>query len=334
MKLLVTGGAGFIGSNFIRYWLDNHPEDEIKNFDALTYSGNPQNLKEVEANPRYSFYKGDITDINSLKKEIAGSDVVVHFAAQTHVDRSLMDSSVFFKTNVIGTKNLLEAALKAKIKKFINISTDEVFGQLDEKDESFDEFSEYAPRNPYSFSKAAADFLAVTYRDAFGLPVIITHSGNNYGPYQFPEKFIPLVIMNAMRGEKIPVYGDGRQIRNWVYVEDNVKALEAIIERGTIGERYCIGGEELQNIAVVKKILAILKKDEDLTSFVKDRPHHDRRYSLDSTKIKKELGWVAENNFDEGIGKTVSWYQENPEWIQNILNNEYREYYKKQYGHI
>jgi len=310
MKLLITGGAGFIGSNFVRYWLKAHPEDRIINLDALSYAGNIDNLSGIKEGEKYTFLKGNIGDRNLLEKVIEDIDVVVNFAAETHVDRSLKDSAVFFNNNVVAASVLYEASMKKKVKKFIQISTDEVFGELPEDGNSkFDENSRYNPQNPYSVSKAAADFLALSFNKAYGFPVIITHSGNNYGPCQYPEKFIPLAITNALADKKIPVYGDGKQVRNWIYVEDNVRAIEKIIIHGKIGERYCIGGEELQNIEVLAIILDALGKNRDLIEFVRDRPGHDRRYSINCSKIEREFEWKAAYNFKEGIIKTINWYK-------------------------
>ena len=316
----------------MRYWMKNHPADLIVNFDALTYAGNLENLKVVEKNPNYKFVKGDICDKSAVEKAMNDSDIVVHFAAETHVDRSIMDSQIFLKTNVLGSQILFEAALKNKIKKFIHISTDEVFGSLEHtKGTKFTELTSYAPRNPYSASKAAADFMAHAYHNTFGLPVIIMHSGNNYGPYQFPEKFIPLTIVNAIEGRKVPIYGDGLQIRSWVHVDDFVRAIDTAIQVGKNGEHYCVGGEEKANIEVAKTLLGILGKNENELEFIKDRLGHDRKYALDSSKIKL-LGWEPKFAFEEGLKHKVGWYLENKEWWRRVLNGEYRNYYQKQYN--
>lgn len=312
MRILVTGGAGFIGSNFVRYWLRAHPEDRLINLDILSYAGNLENLRGIKENKSYSFIKGNIGDQELLEKILEDIDIVVNFAAETHVDRSLEDSSVFFNNNVIAASSLFESSLKKRIKKFIQISTDEVFGELPEDENAkFDENSRYNPQNPYAVSKAAADFLAFSYHKAYGFPVIVTHSGNNYGPFQHPEKFIPLTITNALAGKKIPIYGDGRQVRNWIYVEDNVAAIEKILIDGKIGERYCIGGDELKNIDVAEIILDELDQNRKLIEFVRDRPGHDRRYALDCSKIKNEFGWNTKYSFEEGIAKTIEWYRNN-----------------------
>ncbi|OGF51545.1 dTDP-glucose 4,6-dehydratase [Candidatus Giovannonibacteria bacterium RIFCSPLOWO2_02_FULL_43_11b] len=310
MKLLVTGGAGFIGSNFIRYWLNTHPEDRLINLDVLSYAGNVENLRGIKESKKYTFMKGNIGNRKLLEKVMKDVDIVVNFAAETHVDRSLEDSSVFFNNNVIAASVLYKISIKKRVKKFIQISTDEVFGELPgDGNSKFDENSRYNPQNPYSVSKAAADFLAFSYHKAYGFPIIITHSGNNYGPCQYPEKFIPLTITNALAGKNIPVYGNGKQVRNWIYVEDNVRAIEKIIIHGKIGERYCIGGEELKNIEVAEMILDRLGLGRKLIAYVRDRPGHDRKYALNCSKIKNEFGWRAKYSFKEGVAKTIEWYK-------------------------
>ena len=317
MKILVTGGAGFIGSNFILYWIKNHPQDQIINLDKLTYAGNLENLKSVESNANYKFVKGDIIDAEAVGKIMEGVDTVVHFAAESHVDRSISRPSDFVMTNVVGTQVLLNAALKNNIKKFHHISTDEVFGALELNDSNkFNERTNYNPRSPYSASKAASDHLVRAYFTTYGLPITITNASNNFGPYQFPEKFIPLAITNILEGKKAPVYGDGLYVRDWIHVEDHVKAIETVLSNGKIGETYCVGGltEDISNVDVIKKILNIMGKDENSIEFVKDRPGHDRRYALDSSKIKNELSWEPQHSFDEWLGKTVEWYKNNEEW--------------------
>ena len=294
MKLLVTGGAGFIGSNFILYWLKNHPEDEIINFDKLTYAGNLENLKSVEGNPNYKFIKGDICNIENVREALQGIDTVVHFAAESHVDRSIMDPEQFVLTNVLGTQILLEESMQAKIKRFHHISTDEVFGALDlDSKDKFNENTKYDPHSPYSASKAGSDHLVRAYHDTYEFPITITNCSNNFGPYHFPEKMIPLAITNLIEDKKVPVYGDGLYVRDWLYVEDHVRAIELVLEKGKVGETYLVGGtsDDISNLDVVKKIIKILGKSDAMIEFVKDRPGHDRRYAVDFSKIKNELGW-------------------------------------------
>lgn len=335
MKLLITGGAGFIGSNFILYWLKNHPEDTIVNFDKLTYAGNLENLKTVEKNPNYSFIHGDICDSQAVNLAMEGIDTVVHFAAESHVDRSIMEPASFVVTNVVGTQVLLDAALKNNIKRFHHISTDEVFGALAlDSTEKFDESTRYDPHSPYSASKAGSDHLVRAYFDTFDLPVTITNCANNYGPYHFPEKLIPLAITNLIEGKKVPVYGDGLYVRDWLYVEDHCRAIDLVLSKGKIGETYCVGSltQDVNNLEVVKKILAIMGKGEDMIEYVKDRPGHDRRYAIDFSKIKNELGWEPLHSFDEWLELTVKWYQENTEWWKDVKSGSYQNYYNKQYG--
>lgn len=335
MKLLVTGGAGFIGSNFILYWLKNYPEDKIVNFDKLTYAGNLENLKEVEGKSNYKFIKGDICDGKAVEKAMKGVEVVVHFAAETHVDRSIMGPAVFVMTNTVGTQILLENALKAKVKKFCHISTDEVFGALTLDDpQKFNEETRYDPRSPYAASKAASDHLVRAYYHTYGLPVVITNCSNNFGPFMFPEKFIPLVITNLLEGKKVPVYGDGLYVRDWLYVEDHCRAIEAVLKNGKVGETYCVGGltEDINNLEVIEKILKILGQNESRIEFFKDRPGHDRRYAVDWSKIKNELGWQPRYGFDEWLVKTVEWYKTHQDWWRMVKSGDYQKYYKKQYG--
>jgi dTDP-glucose 4,6-dehydratase len=336
MNLLVTGGAGFIGSNFILYWLKKYPQDKILNLDKLTYAGNLENLKTVENNLNYAFVKGDICNlslIDSLIKKY-NIDTIVHFAAESHVDRSIMDPAPFIKTNVEGTYILLEAALKNKIKRFHHISTDEVFGALPlNSKEKFNEKTAYNPRSPYSASKAASDHLVRAYYVTYGLPITISNCSNNYGPYQFPEKLIPLAITNIIEGKKVPIYGDGLYVRDWLYVEDHCKALDLILHKGKVGETYFIGGltEDINNIEVVRKILKIMGRDESYIEYVKDRPGHDRRYAIDWSKINRELSWKPEVDFDTGLKLTVDWYLKNQDWWKKIKSDEYQKYYQKQY---
>lgn len=337
MKLLITGGAGFIGSNFILYWMKNHPDDFVVNIDKLTYAGNLENLKNVEKNPHYQFIHGDICDAQAVERAMDGIDTVVHFAAESHVDRSIMDPSIFVRTNVLGTQILLESALKHKVQRFHHISTDEVFGSLNLDDQNkFNERTLYNPRSPYAASKAGSDHIVRAYHITYDLPITITNCADNYGQYQFPEKLISLAITNLLEGKKVPVYGDGLYVRDWLYVEDHCSAVEAVLQKGKIGETYCVGSttEEINNLTVVKKILAILGEDESKIEFVKDRPGHDRRYAIDWSKIKNELNWAPRFSFDEGLQKTVDWYKSNQDWWKRIKNGEYQEYYQKQYGKI
>lgn len=335
MKLLVTGGAGFIGSNFIIYWLNKYPDDYIVNIDKLTYAGNLENLSSVKDSSHYKFFQYDIADKANLSKVFLDIDVVVHFAAESHVDRSIIDPSVFVKTNVLGTATLLELALGNKVKRFHHISTDEVFGSLDINDPTaFTENTPYDPRSPYAASKAAADHLVRTYYYTYNLPVTISNCSNNYGPYQHPEKLIPLAITNLIEGKKVPIYGDGNYIRDWLYVEDHCRAIDLILNQGRIGQTYCIGGltKNINNMDLVRKIIRIMGKSDKDLRLVKDRPGHDRRYSIDWTKIKKELNWVPQYDLDHYLEKTVKWYQENLKWWQKLKTGNFKSYYKRQYG--
>lgn len=337
MRLLITGGAGFIGSNFILYWLKKHPRDFIVNLDKLTYAGNLENLKEVKDSPNYKFIKGDICDGKLVSEVMNGIDIVVHFAAESHVDRSIMTPAVFIKTNVLGTQILLEAALKYKIKRFHHISTDEVFGSLKLDDSSkFNERTPYNPSSPYAASKAGSDHLVKTYYQTYGLPITISNCSNNYGPYQYPEKLIPLAITNILEEKKVPVYGDGLNVRDWLYVEDHCRAIDLILKNGRKGEVYCVGGltDGLSNLEVIKKILKILGKDESFLQFVKERPGHDRKYAIDWSKIKTELGWRPLHDFDTWLTKTVEWYKKNRNWWQKLKTSEYQKYYKNQYSDL
>jgi dTDP-glucose 4,6-dehydratase len=334
MKILVTGGAGFIGSNFIRYWLKNHPSDEIINLDKLTYAGNLDNLTEIEGNPNYHLVVGSITDPDIIDNTVKDCDLVVHFAAESHVDRSITDAGEFLRTNVIGTEMLLQAAKKHD-KRFHHISTDEVFGALRlDEDRVFNENSPYQPRNPYAASKAASDHLVRAYYHTHNLDVTISNCSNNFGPYQFPEKFIPLVITNILEGKKVPVYGDGQYVRDWLYVEDHCRAIDLILHKGEIGQTYCIGGmaKGISNLEVVKKIIKLLEVDESVIEYVADRPGHDRRYDVDWSKAKKELGFEPQADFDEYLKKTVDWYKQNQQWWQAVKSGEYQKYYEHHYG--
>lgn len=321
MKLLVTGGAGFIGSNFILYWLKKYPNDTIINLDKLTYAGNLENLRSIEKNPNYEFVRGDICDpklVNSLTEKV---DTIVHFAAESHVDRSIIDPAPFIKTNIEGTYVLLEAALRNKAKKFHHVSTDEVFGALElNSKEKFNDNTPYNPHSPYSASKASSDHLVRAYFDTYELPITISNCSNNFGPLQFPEKLIPLAITNLMEGKKVPVYGDGLYVRDWLYVEDHCKAIDLILQKGKVGETYLVGGltEDISNIEIIKRILKIMGKDETQIEYVKDRPGHDRRYAVDWSRINQELGWKPEHNFDEYLRITVDWYKNNQEWWKKI----------------
>lgn len=333
MKILVTGGAGFIGSNFVHYILKKYPDYEVVNLDALTYAGNLENLKEAENNPNYKFVKGDICDkelVNDLVKDV---DAIVHFAAESHVDRSIMDPESFIKTNVLGTHNLLEATRNNGNKRFHHISTDEVFGHLESDDPAFNENTPYHPRSPYSASKAASDHLVNAYFNTYGLPVTISNCSNNYGPFQFPEKLFPLFITNLIEDKKVPVYGDGMNVRDWLFVEDHCEAIDLILKKGKIGETYCVGGNaEKPNIEITKKIIELMGKDESSIEYVKDRPGHDRRYAIDFSKIKNELGWEPKTSFEDGIKGTIEWYKNNKSWWKNIKSGDYQKYYEKQYG--
>ncbi|MEW6614378.1 MAG: dTDP-glucose 4,6-dehydratase [Thermodesulfobacteriota bacterium] len=332
MKILVTGGAGFIGSNFIRYIFAKHPHYKIINLDKLTYSGNLENLRDISSASGYRFIKGDICDTKLVDGLVDGVDIIVNFAAESHVDRSIMDASVFINTNVLGTHVLLEAARHRRIKKFIQISTDEVYGSLG-TDGYFTENTPLAPNSPYSASKASADVLVRAFHHTYNLPAIITRSSNNYGPYQFPEKVIPLFITNALADVPLPLYGDGLNIRDWLYVEDHCRAIDLVIEKGKNGEVYNIGGNcEKTNLEITKTILKILGKPERLIKYVRDRLGHDRRYAIDSNKLQRELGWSPRYTFEEGIEKTIGWYIENKPWWKKIKSGEYQEYYNKMYG--
>lgn len=335
MKILVTGGAGFIGSNFIRYWLKHHPQDEIINLDALTYAGNLATLAEVENSSHYSFVKGNICDSRLVGKLMKRIDVVVHFAAESHVDRSILGPQIFVKTNIVGTQILLNAALRAGIRRFHYISTDEVFGALPLKSKKrFNEKTIYNPHSPYAASKAAADHLVRAYFHTYGLPITITNCSNNFGPYQFPEKLLPLAITNLLEGEKVPIYGDGLYVRDWLYVEDHCQAIDLVLTKGKIGETYCVGGmtNDISNLEVIKKVCQIMKKDfQKSVEFVKDRPGHDRRYAVDWRRIKQQLGWKPKYNFDTYLKKTIDWYRKNVDWWKPLKERQ-KDYFNKQYA--
>jgi dTDP-glucose 4,6-dehydratase len=333
MKLLVTGGAGFIGSNFIRLWMRNNPDDRVINLDALTYAGNLENLKDLEGNLNCRFVKGDVCDAVLVDGLVKESEVIVHFAAETHVDRSVMDSSDFIRTNVEGTRVLLDSAKNNGLKRFHHISTDEVFGALELSDPPFNEKTPYDPRSPYSAAKAASDHLVRAYYHTHGLPITISNCSNNYGPFQFPEKLIPLFVTNLIEGKKIPLYGNGENIRDWIHVDDHNAGVELIIKNGRIGETYCLGGgNELTNMELTRKILDIMGFADDMIEPVKDRPGHDLRYAIEFSKAKKELGWEPKIDFDAGLRATIDWYRDNKDWWQRIKSGEYKEYYMEQYS--
>lgn len=351
-RILVTGGAGFIGSNFIRFWLKRHPEDRVTNLDKLTYAGNVDNLEDVELFPQYKLVHGDICDSGLVEKlfHTEELDTVVHFAAESHVDRSILAPDEFVRTNVYGTFALLEAARiswlaqaspRVEEPRFLHVSTDEVYGSLGLEDPPFTELAPYRPNSPYSASKAAADHLVRAYHHTYGLPTIITNCSNNYGPYQFPEKLVPLTIRQAIQRESIPVYGQGENIRDWIYVEDHCSALETVLERGKIGETYNIGGgDQRRNIDLVHMICDLI--DEKLGAgtssrcslirFVKDRPGHDLRYAMDISKIAHELGWTPGETLATGIAKTFDWYLHQQDWVERVMTGEYRSYFQRQYG--
>lgn len=333
MKILITGGAGFIGSNFVIYMLQQHPDYQIVNVDALTYAGNLENLKSIENHPNYTFAKADITDVAAMDTLFSqGVDVVINFAAESHVDRSILEPDVFVKTNVLGTQVLLDAAKKYSVTKFVQVSTDEVYGTLGATG-LFTEETPLTPNSPYSASKAGGDLLVRAYHETFGLPVNITRCSNNYGPYQFPEKLIPLMISRALADQALPVYGDGLNIRDWLYVEDHCSAIGLVIHEGVNGEVYNIGGNnERTNMHIVNTVLQELGKPDSLITYVQDRPGHDRRYGIDPTKITNELGWKPKHTFETGIKETIQWYLNNKEWWTRIQSGEYQKYAALQYG--
>lgn len=351
MHLLVTGAAGFIGSNFVHHYLDKHPEDTIIGYDLLTYAGNPENLNDLpeEKKSHFIFIRGDITDTVQVQSVFSRFDIqgVINFAAESHVDRSIHDPAIFLKTNILGTHTLLDAAKGAWYKNgkwkenttFLQVSTDEVYGSLGPEG-LFTETTPLDPHSPYSASKAGSDLIAKAYHDTFGMPVVITRCTNNYGPYQFPEKLIPLIITRALEHQSIPVYGDGRQVRDWLYVMDHCHAIDLVFHKGKPGEVYNIGGtNEQENIITVKTILRLLSEmtsdpeiSEDLIMHITDRPGHDRRYAIDASKIRQELGWVPETSFAEGIRITIQWYLDNQKWVKDVISGEYMSFYKKHYG--
>jgi dTDP-glucose 4,6-dehydratase len=348
-RLLVTGGAGFIGSNFIRYWVGRHPDDRIVNLDVLTYAGNLENLADIEATSAYRFVRGDITDRLFVKQlmEDEQIDTVVNFAAESHVDRSILGPDAFITTNILGTFSLLEAARAVwghftDRQRFLHVSTDEVYGSLAAEEPPFDEHHAYAPNSPYSASKASSDHLVRAYHRTYGMPVLTTNCSNNYGPYQFPEKLIPLTILNALEGKPIPVYGDGRNIRDWLYVEDHCSGIEAVLQGGRPGEVYNIGGiNEWYNIDIVNLICTrldalqpVAASYQEQITFVTDRPGHDRRYAIDASRMQNELGWSPQHDFQSGIENTIQWYLANRDWCNRVRSGEYRDYYARQYGEV
>jgi dTDP-glucose 4,6-dehydratase len=345
-RLLVTGGAGFIGSNFVRYWLKHHPEDRVINLDALTYAGNPESLEDISGNPNYRFVHGDICDEETVTGIFKAEqiDTVVNFAAESHVDRSILSPAAFIKTNVLGTFSLLEVARSIwsgdkTTCRFLHVSTDEVYGSLEPGDPAFTEESPFAPNSPYSASKASSDHLVRAYFHTYDLPVLTTNCSNNYGPYQFPEKLIPLIIINALEGKSLPVYGDGKNIRDWLHVDDHCRGIDAVIQKGRLSETYNIGGcNEWTNIDIVKLICERLDElrpgstpKSDLITYVKDRLGHDRRYAIDAGKMKRELNWEPLYTFEKGIEETIRWYLDNQLWWERVRDGAYRSYYGKQY---
>jgi dTDP-glucose 4,6-dehydratase len=328
MRLLVCGGAGFIGSNFVRQRIVENG-DEVTVLDKLTYAGREENLADVRESPGFAFVHAGIEDPDAVADAMAGVDGVVNFAAETHVDRSITEPDAFIRTHALGTFVLLEAA-RARGVRYVQVSTDEVYGSIDEG--SFTEQSPLQPSSPYSASKAGADLLVASYRHTYGLEALVCRGSNNYGPYQYPEKLIPLMVLNAMHGDRLPVYGDGRQVRNWIYVEDFARGIGHVLEHGVPGETYNVGGpDEAVNVDVVRRIIALTGASEDLIEYVTDRPGHDRRYSLSSEKVRA-LGWEAQVRFDEGLERTVAWYRDNREWWEPIRSGDYRAYYERQYG--
>ena len=330
--ILITGGAGFIGSNFVKYMLNKYSDYDIINLDALTYCGNLENLKDIEDMDNYTFVKGDIRDKDLVNDLVLKSDYVINFAAESHVDRSITDPEIFIKSNVLGTQVLLNAAKDCGVEKYIQISTDEVYGTLGETG-YFCETTPLQPNSPYSASKAGGDLITRAYFETFDLPVNITRCSNNYGPYQFPEKLIPLMISNALEDKKLPIYGDGKNIRDWLHVYDHCQAIDLVLHEGKLGEVYNIGGHnERQNIQIVKLILEALGKDESLIEYVADRLGHDRRYAIDADKIRNELGWEPKYTFETGIKETIQWYLDNQDWMDQVKSGQYQQYYEKMYG--
>jgi dTDP-glucose 4,6-dehydratase len=333
VRILVTGGAGFIGSNFVHWMLQKYPEYCIVNLDKLTYAGNLENLENLEQNSRHEFVQGDICDAECVQAILqSGVDVVINFAAESHVDRSILASSEFVQTNIVGTLTLLETCRKHKIARYIQISTDEVYGSLGPAG-AFTELTPIAPNSPYAASKASADLLVRSYCHTHEFPGIITRCSNNYGPYQFPEKLIPLLICNAMTDVPLPIYGDGLNVRDWIHVRDHCSAIDTVLHHGKAGEVYNAGGhQELPNIEVAHRILKAFNKDASLLTYVKDRPGHDRRYAIDSTKLETELQWHPQISFEEGLKETIEWYRSNPTWMEHVRSGAYMKYYDQMYG--
>jgi dTDP-glucose 4,6-dehydratase len=330
--ILVTGGCGFIGSNFIRYLLEHEPDAAVVNFDCLSYAGNPDNLADLARHPRYRFVKGDVADPSAVRAAVQGAHALLHFAAESHVDRSIQDSGPFVRTNVLGTQVLLDAARAAGVRRYVQVSTDEVYGSLGPTG-AFTEETPLAPNSPYAASKAAADLLVRSYAHTFGLPALITRCSNNYGPYQFPEKLIPLFISNLLRNEAVPVYGDGLQVRDWVHVRDHCAAVHRVWKDGKPGEVYNIGGRcEKTNLELTHALLRALDKPPSLIRYVQDRPGHDRRYAIDCSKIERELGWRPSIPFEQGLRDTVAWYRANAAWVGRVRSGDYLKYYERQYG--
>ena len=335
MKILVTGGLGFIGSNFIRLILEQYPDYEVFNYDVITYAGNPENLMDLSNKSNYHFVKGDIRNFELLDYVVRSNNIeaIINFAAESHVDRSISNPNIFIETNIIGTTALLNVAKKNSIKKFVQISTDEVYGDLDFVEPGFTEQHPLKPSSPYSASKTSADLIVNAYKRTFGLDVNITRCSNNYGPYQFPEKLIPLMINNIKSGKKLPIYGDGKNVRDWIHVVDHCKGILAVLEKGISGEVYNFGGDaELSNIGLVETLIEKMGASKDLITFVRDRPGHDRRYAMDFSKAKKDLGWSPTYKFDNGIKQTIQWYNDNKKWMDNVISGDYQRYYKEMYG--
>lgn len=337
MRILVTGGAGFIGSNFIRFMLEEHPEFEMWNLDALTYAGNPENLADVESNPHYHFVKGNIRNYELVDHLVKTHhlEAIVNFAAESHVDRSISNPDVFIETNINGTLTLLNVAKHNHLPKYLQVSTDEVYGSLSFEDPAFTEHTPLCPHSPYSASKTSADLLVNAYHDTYGLPVVITRCSNNYGAYQFPEKLIPLMIHNIQHDKKLPVYGDGSNIRDWIHVLDHCRGIFLALTKGKSGEVYNFGGNaELSNLQLVKQLLQHLGKSEELITFVKDRPGHDLRYAMNFDKATRELGWTPAYTFEKGIQETIEWYLNHQDWINRVTSGDYLKYYQQQYGNL